>query len=674
MKALRLLLLTFLLAATTLMFSGTTVFGGQAVVDNIKYSHQPRFDDCILIDGVDVSEWQWEVNWSRVKRSGMDYAFIRLGWTGLDSPFSRHKDVWFESNYKNAKDAGLLVGVYYYSCATTEAEAKKEAQYVLSILDDRDLDLPVIFDFEYTGRIQTKYVNRAQTTKNILAFLNYIDANSDYDTMFYSYRSIMDPSWSPKFNMSSIEGKHRVWIAQYYEDIETYTRPFEFWQYTSSGKVWGVDGSVDCNFWYFDEANYKAESGKKSIQKADITLGTKSYKYSSYAKKPSVTVKYNGTTLKEGTHYKKFYVKNVLAGTAYVMIQGVGSYSGITVEPFTIKKIDFESNCEINGITNKTYKGSAITQNISVVYNGRTLKKGTDYSVSYKNNVNAGTATVTITGKRNFTGAVSKTFKIYKKDLSKMTPKLSYSVGGYTGKARCPVVTISGLKKDVDYTVKYSNNTSIGKATVTITGIGNCSGIIKKNFTIQLAKPKNVTTRLAKDKFKGYNDVYVTWDKVYGATSYRLYYKPSTSKTWKYKTINGGSNTSKCLYNLTSGTKYNFKVVARCSKGSSYDSAIVSRTTLKKVVQNNVKTYSTKNSKVSVTWKNIGGETGYQISQSINKKKINIVATLKSTSATKKTIKATKGKTYYYRVRAYRTVQGVNVYGPWSTVKAYKLK
>jgi len=669
------LLLSITAALLVLLLSCSSVFASQAVVDDdfLLYEHQPRFDNCIIIDGIDVSAWQDDINWEKVKRSGIDYVLIRAGWTGLDSPFGTHKDMNFEDHYKGAKEAGLLVGVYYYSCATTTTEAEKEAQKVLSILDERELDLPVVFDFEYAGRIKVKYEGKSNTTSTILAFLEYIEKNSDYEAMFYSYRSIMDPDWSPKFYMSKIEKNHRVWIAQYYTDIETYTRPFEFWQYTSSGSVSGVNGSVDCNFWYFNEDNYPAAEGKLSVKDAQISLSKSSYSYSSYEKKPSVTVSCGETLLTEGTDYKKFYIKNVNAGTSYVMIQGIGDYSGTTMQEFTINQIDLGENCEISEPGNQTYTGSKIKPAVTVSYKGKTLKKNIDYSVTYKNNLNAGTATMTIKGKRNFSGSVTKEFIIMKKNLSSVTPKLQYSVMTYTGKERRPAVTIDGLTENEDFIVTYENNTKVGTATVTVTGINNCTGETAATFQIRLKAPTGIAANLRKNKTSGYNDIKVSWDPVPGATSYRVYYKQASASTWKYKTVSGGKSTSKILYDLSAGKKYNFKVTARCSGGTSKDSKVVSRTTLKKVTQNSVKLYSKKNSKVKVNWVNIAGETGYEISKSTKKTGTNVVATVKSTSAKSKVLTVKKGKTYYYKVRAYKLVDGTRVYGPWSAVKSYKL-
>ena len=160
-----------------------------------------------------------------------------------------------------------------------------------------------------------------------------------------------------------------------------------------------------------------------SISKASVTLSTSTYAYDGKAKKPGVTVKLNGKTLKNGTDYTVSYSNNTKVGTATVKITGKGNYTGSVSKTFKIKN-NFKK-ATVSGISNKSYTGKNITQSITVKYNGKTLKNGTDYTVSYSNNKNIGTATVKITGKGSFTGTITKTFKINpaKQEIQKLTAK-----------------------------------------------------------------------------------------------------------------------------------------------------------------------------------------------------------------------------------------------------------
>ena len=160
-----------------------------------------------------------------------------------------------------------------------------------------------------------------------------------------------------------------------------------------------------------------------SISKASVTLSTSTYAYDGKAKKPGVTVKLNGKTLKNGTDYTVSYSNNTKVGTAKVTIKGKGNYTGSVSKTFKIKN-KFKK-ATVSGISTKAFTGKNITQSITVKYNGKTLKNGTDYTVSYSNNKKIGTATVKIAGKGSYTGTITKTFKINpaKQEIQKLTAK-----------------------------------------------------------------------------------------------------------------------------------------------------------------------------------------------------------------------------------------------------------
>ncbi|RGG46866.1 hypothetical protein DWX72_10850 [Ruminococcus sp. AF21-11] len=160
-----------------------------------------------------------------------------------------------------------------------------------------------------------------------------------------------------------------------------------------------------------------------SISKASVTLSTSTYAYDGKAKKPGVMVKLNGKTLKNGTDYTVSYSNNTKVGTAKVTITGKGNYTGSVSKTYSIKN-NFKK-ATVSGISTKAFTGKNITQSITVKYNGKTLKKGTDYTVSYSNNKKVGTATVKIAGKGSYTGTVTKTFKINpaKQEIQKLTAK-----------------------------------------------------------------------------------------------------------------------------------------------------------------------------------------------------------------------------------------------------------
>lgn len=274
-------------------------------------------------------------------------------------------------------------------------------------------------------------------------------------------------------------------------------------------------------------------------------------------------------------------------------------------------------------------------------------------------------ATTSANGKRvtkcTECGDIKSTKTIYKVS----SVKLSASKYTYNGEKKTPTVTVKDSKgnklvKGEDYKVTYSSSkrTAIGRYSVRVTFIGDYSGSKTLYFTIGPKNPSTVKARLY-----GHDDIKVSWSKVSGATGYRVYYKKNSADSWNYKTTTG---TSLKLANLSDGAKYNIKVSAyKTVNGNKCFNAgkTVNIYTLKKI---NGVAVAKSGTKVKVSWNNISGETGYQISRSTSKTGTNIVSTFATTSGDSKTVSANLGTTYYYKVRAYKVVDGNKIYGPWS--------
>ena len=220
---------------------------------------------------------------------------------------------------------------------------------------------------------------------------------------------------------------------------------------------------------------------------SDTTIGSipnQTYTGNSISAMPVIT--YNGATLTKGTDYTLTYSNNVNVGTGTVTITGKGNFKGTTSKTFSISARAM-SDTSVANVSSQTYTGNGISPLPTITYNNKTLKKDTDYTLSYSNNINAGTATITITGKGNFTGTTSKTFSISARAMSD-TSVANISSQTYTGNVISPLPTITynnkTLKKDTDYTLSYSNNINAGTATITITGKGNFAGTTSKTFSI----------------------------------------------------------------------------------------------------------------------------------------------------------------------------------------------
>lgn len=160
------------------------------------------------------------------------------------------------------------------------------------------------------------------------------------------------------------------------------------------------------------------EIAKADISSAEITYDAGPYGYTGKEWKPEVTVSFNSATLTAGNDYTVSYENNINAGTAKIIITGIGDhFTGLTEKTFTINSAEI-SGCTFAPIADVTYNTKAHTPEVTVAISGRTLEADKDYTVSYASNVNAGTTTVTVTGKGNFTGSANTTFTIAKADLN----------------------------------------------------------------------------------------------------------------------------------------------------------------------------------------------------------------------------------------------------------------
>lgn len=215
--------------------------------------------------------------------------------------------------------------------------------------------------------------------------------------------------------------------------------------------------------------------------------------YTGKAQTQSITVKYRNKTLKNGKDYTVSYQNNINAGTAYVIIKGKGSYSGTVKRSFTIKPAIIYKQCTFYKIASQYYTGSQIKPVPKIKSGTTTLKNGTDFTLTYQNNVNKGTAKVYIKGKGNYSGSCSLTFSITARPVS--TLKITVPSVTYNGKAQKPAVTVKynnyKFKNGTDYTLSYKNNTKIGTATVTVKGKGKLSGTKSVTFKINAKPIKN---------------------------------------------------------------------------------------------------------------------------------------------------------------------------------------
>lgn len=304
-----------------------------------NYIHNDAFFGRTISNGIDVSHWNGTIDWARVKAAGIDYAFIQVGYRGYGDSGTLSeatKDPMFDYNMQNAIANGISVGVYIFSQATTTAEAQEEADYILSHIAGYNVTMPLVMDFEYAdtasgvgGRLKKANLSREAATDVCLAFCTRI-AEAGYTPMIYANKSML----TDQMNAGDITALgYRIWLAHYTEASD-YAGTYDFWQYSSTGKVDGISTNVDMNFYYKQETD-------------------------------------------------NFIPNGILIRDAYMP-----------------------------AIPDQAYTGVAVTPAVSLTYNGVPLVYGVDYTVTYRNNVNIGEATVIIIGRGQYCGAKAMTFKI----------------------------------------------------------------------------------------------------------------------------------------------------------------------------------------------------------------------------------------------------------------------
>lgn len=271
-KFLSKLLICSLIMQSVFLFSDTTYFlnnthvsaaiTGKSPFTSSTYTHNDIFKNYNIYNGIDVSKYNGDINWDKVKKDGVDFVIVRVGYRGYGKSGTLCTDPNYKANIEGALAAGIKVGVYYFTEALTTDEAREEAEFCISKIKDYNITLPVAIDYEYPtdgknpiGRMYNAKLTKAEATANVKAFCAAVK-KAGYTPLVYANKSDL----SSLINGKTIGNTYKVWLANYTTKT-TYANSYEYWQYTSSGKVNGITGKVDCNFWYT----------KKSIDTAETT-------------------------------------------------------------------------------------------------------------------------------------------------------------------------------------------------------------------------------------------------------------------------------------------------------------------------------------------------------------------------------------------------------------------
>ena len=273
--------------------------------------------------GIDVSKWQGKIDWSAVKADGVDFAFIRIGYRGENGII--YKDENADYNIQSASKAGVLVGVYFFSTAVSEAEAAEEAEWTLSQIDGYSISYPVVYDCEGYKNSSSRMYNVAaeDRTNCALAFMNTVSA-AGYDAMVYGSRN--DFATPEYWNISKLEG-YKVWVAQYSDttypakDKPDYSGRCDAWQYTNKGSVGGALGNVDLVVAYFTCTEAAPKNPSKTNPEAKVPQTDEEKMYSAVSE--TVTAK-EVTNLRRSPTTKSDIVATIRNGETVERI-GIGT-------------------------------------------------------------------------------------------------------------------------------------------------------------------------------------------------------------------------------------------------------------------------------------------------------------------------------------------------------------
>lgn len=589
--------ISFLLAFI-MLFTSTGVYAStktRSKYTGITYTHNSKFKNKELVYGMDVSQHNGKINFKKAKRDGIEFVFIRVGYTGYTkSSFSLNLDKKYKTYIKDATKAGLKVGVYWYSQSTKVSEAKKEAKALLRAIKGYSITMPVVFDYEFAdtkkGRLDSAKLSKTNMTANALAFLNTV-SNAGYDACIYASENFL----GEHLYANQISSSFKVWLANY-SSKTNYKGDYEFWQHTAKGRVSGMRGNVDINFWYKGENS--TYLGTQVYTGAPIECG--------------VYAAIDGKALVENVDYTLTYSNNVNVGTAHITLNGIGEHKGL------------KQNYTFNIVPNKVKKVGHISS------------ENTSLKLSWNSVLGADAYVITAESINNF-----KTFT-----------KTVY------GRAEGE---IDGLIDGNEYivTVRALGYDSKGNALS-----GEPSDYISSKTTGNKVSGIKVSTRAGKS-------ITLSWYRIADCESYTVYQYDSALKEYKPVGKTDGNTDSLKISNLKQGLSYKFTVCANKENRQCEPSDAFSAVTVPKKVSNK-SAKSKKSRRIIYSFKKVNA-TGYQYQWSTHRNfKSNFLT--KNTKSTKVTIKTAQSRRRYY-VRAYKTERGgKKIYGKWSNVKRVRVK
>lgn len=571
-------------------------------------THQNRFSGASKVYGIDVSYYQGNIDWKKVKNSGVEFVIIRVGYRGYGSAGTLVEDPKFKTYLDGATKAGLKVGVYFYTQAITTAEAKAEAKFVLDRIKGYSLQMPVYYDIESvdydTGRLDSAGLSKAQKTALCTAFCDTI-IKSGYSAGVYA-----NYTWLNYYiDGAGLGKKYPIWLAHYTSNTN-YDQRMDMWQYSGSGTVSGISAYTDVNVWY---------SGKLPLYVSDLisVANTSTSNKFAWNGAPDATgyEVYQGTSpsdpnkKKIGDTKDTFFTNsNKSTGTMYKYM--VRAYSDASGKRVYGDYSDVFTTCTLPANISKI---SASARGTSVTISWDKVSKATDYIVEHY-----------VNGAWKQVGTTSS---------------LSYKVNGITQNG----VNKFRVKARRNYSGVYYNggytyvNAEVTDIPSTVTGIRSTSNTSTSNT--------------------------ITWNASKKAEGYEIYQWIGTNDS--YKLIGTTTSTKFTNSKKSSGTMYRYKVRAfNTVDGQRIEGAYSSELTTCTLPANvSFSLCSTDVDSITLNWNKVSKATGYQVEMYTN----GTWKTLSTLSGTSYTASDLSQKTAYrFRVRAIRNYNYINYYGDYT--------
>lgn len=332
------LLLVLIIAIKLSMFIGSI---SRTHLNDDGLTHDERFKNCVTVHGIDVSEYQQEINWKKVKSSEADFVFIRAGYRSGESG-ELNEDANFRKNIKKANRAGLMCGAYFFSQALTEDEAVEEAEYLLDLVRRYDIEMPLVIDYELLDGGRVKQAVEAGEMPAASMYHDIVNAfcrrveTAGYESAVYANYDML----TNYMDSTLLDDENVIWAAQYGGACDV-AGDYLYWQCAEDASVAGIEGNVDHDIWYIDpekvySTNAKGLNDPVSAGEFKVEFDEDSYDLKNHRAEPEVTVKYGGKKLRRGRDYVLSFVKNTVEGTGYAIVRGTGRYKDWIAVPFEI--------------------------------------------------------------------------------------------------------------------------------------------------------------------------------------------------------------------------------------------------------------------------------------------------------------------------------------------------